>query len=106
MPPEGTPDCSDHLSDEARAELRRLVETLVSMGVISNVDRAVLAAYCQAYGRWVEAEQKLNEALFLFRTASGYVHQWPRSGSRRPHGRGLPSPTWPTSPSRSTRSSS
>lgn len=76
-PPEGTPDCPDHLSEEARAEWHRLVDTLVSMGVISIVDRAVLAAYCQAYGRWVEAEQKLKEAPLLFKTPSGYVQQSP-----------------------------
>lgn len=76
-PPEGTPDCPDHLSEEARAEWLRLVDTLVSMGVITIVDRAVLAAYCQAYGRWVEAEQKLKEAPLLFKTPSGYVQQSP-----------------------------
>ena len=71
MPPEGTPDCPEHLNDEARAERHRLVDTLVGMGVITIVDRAVLAAYCQAYGRWVEAEPKLKETLLLFKTPSG-----------------------------------
>jgi P27 family predicted phage terminase small subunit len=47
------------------------------MGVITIVDRAVLAAYCQAYGRWVEAEEKLKEAPLLFKTPSGYVQQSP-----------------------------
>jgi P27 family predicted phage terminase small subunit len=77
QPPEGTPDCPEHLSAEARAEWYRLVDTLVSMGVISIVDRAVLAAYCQAYGRWVEAEEKLKETPLLFKTPSGYVQQSP-----------------------------
>lgn len=76
-PPEGTPDCPDHLSEEAKAEWHRLVDTLVSMGVITIVDRAVLAAYCQAYGRWVEAERKLQETPVLFKTPSGYVQQSP-----------------------------
>jgi P27 family predicted phage terminase small subunit len=76
-PPEGTPDCPEHLGEEARAEWYRLVDTLVSMGVITIVDRAVLAAYCQAYGRWVEAEQKLQETPVLFKTPSGYIQQSP-----------------------------
>ncbi len=76
-PPEGTPDCPDHLSEEAKAEWHRLVDTLVGMGVITIVDRAVLAAYCQAYGRWVEAERKLQETPVLFKTPSGYVQQSP-----------------------------
>lgn len=77
IPPEGIPDCPNHLSEEARAEWHRLVDTLVGMGVISIVDRAVLAAYCQAYGRWVEAEEKLKETPVLFKTPSGYVQQSP-----------------------------
>lgn len=77
VPPEGVPDCPEHLNDEARAEWHRLVETLVGMGVITVVDRAVLAAYCQAYGRWVEAEEKLKETPLLIRTPSGYVQQSP-----------------------------
>lgn len=77
IPPEGAPDCPEHLSDEARVEWYRLVDTLVGMGVITIVDRAVLAAYCQAYGRWVEAEQKLKETPLLFKTPSGYVQQSP-----------------------------
>jgi P27 family predicted phage terminase small subunit len=80
VPPEGVPDCPEHLSEEARAEWHRLVETLVSMGVITVVDRAVLAAYCQAYGRWVEAEEKLKETPLLIKTPSGYVQQSPWLG--------------------------
>ena len=30
-------------------------------GCLTQVDRAALAAYCQSYGRWVEAERKLAE---------------------------------------------
>jgi P27 family predicted phage terminase small subunit len=77
MPPEGLPDCPPHLGDEARAEWFRLVETLHGMGVITVVDRAVLAAYCQAYGRWVEAEEKLRETPLLIKTPSGYIQQSP-----------------------------
>jgi P27 family predicted phage terminase small subunit len=57
-----------------------MVETLVSMGVITIVDRAVLAAYCQAYGRCVEAEEKLKETPLLIKTLSGYVQQSPWLG--------------------------
>ncbi len=47
------------------------------MGVLTTVDRAALAAYCQAYGRWVEAEEKLKETPTMFRTPGGYVQQSP-----------------------------
>ena len=44
------------------------------------LDRAALAAYCQAYGRWVEAEERLRETPMLFKTPSGYVQQSPWLG--------------------------
>jgi P27 family predicted phage terminase small subunit len=50
------------------------------MGVLTTIDRAALAAYCQSYGRWVEAEQKLKETPALLKTPSGYVQQSPWVG--------------------------
>lgn len=77
VPPRELPDCPAHLSEEARAEWDRLVDVLHDMGVITVIDRAVLAAYCQAWGRWVEAEEKLKETPLLIRTPSGYIQQSP-----------------------------
>lgn len=76
-PPRDLPRCPSHLGAEARREWRRLVGVLHDMGVITVIDRAVLAAYCQAWGRWVEAETKLKESPLLIRTPSGYVQQSP-----------------------------
>ena len=53
------PDAPPHLSPEAREEWDRLAEELYGLGILSAIDRAALAAYCQAYGRWVEAEREL-----------------------------------------------
>jgi P27 family predicted phage terminase small subunit len=47
------------------------------LGVVTVLDRAVLAGYCQAYGRWVEAERKLQETPALLKMPSGYVQQNP-----------------------------
>jgi P27 family predicted phage terminase small subunit len=47
------------------------------MGVLTTVDRAGFAAYCQCYGRWVEAEQKLKETPLFFKTQTGYTQQSP-----------------------------
>ena len=41
------------------------------------MDRAVLAAYAQAYGRWREAEKKVNELGFVVKTAMGNLVQNP-----------------------------
>lgn len=45
--------------------------------MLTQVDRAALAAYCQAYGRWVEAEEKLKETPALVKMPSGYIQQNP-----------------------------
>lgn len=55
------PDCPAHLSPEAKKEWRRVAPELLKMRIITEIDRAALAAYCQAYGRWVEAEQRIKE---------------------------------------------
>jgi P27 family predicted phage terminase small subunit len=47
------------------------------LGIISDLDRAALAAYCQAYGRWVEAERKLKETPPLIKLPSGIIQQSP-----------------------------
>ena len=77
LPPDALPDCPPHLGVEARAEWDRLAETLWRMGVVTTVDRAALAAYCQSWGRWVEAEEKLRATPMLLKTATGYVQQSP-----------------------------
>ena len=76
-PPGSRPSCPSHLSATAKAEWKRLARTLNDMGVLTQVDRAALAAYCQAYGRWVEAERQLAETPTLLRTPAGYVQQSP-----------------------------
>ncbi|MCA3380174.1 MAG: phage terminase small subunit P27 family [Roseomonas sp.] len=55
------PSPPPHLSDEAKVEWGRVSEELYKIGLLSGVDRAALAAYCQAYARWVQAERAIAE---------------------------------------------
>jgi P27 family predicted phage terminase small subunit len=50
---------------------------LTVLRILTELDRAALAAYCQAYGRWVEAERKLRETPMLLKLPSGFVQQNP-----------------------------
>lgn len=75
--PDGLPSCPDHLGTTARVEWERLALVLFDIGVLTMADRAALAAYCQCYGRWVEAEEKLQVSPLLLKTPSGYVQQSP-----------------------------
>jgi P27 family predicted phage terminase small subunit len=76
-PPGGQPTCPAHLSPTAKAEWKRLASDLNAIGLLTLIDRAALATYCQSYGRWVEAERKLTETPPLLKTPAGYVQQSP-----------------------------
>jgi P27 family predicted phage terminase small subunit len=61
-PPLAEPTPPPHLSDDAKVEWGRVMAHLLRCGLMSEIDRAGLAAYCQAYGRWVQAERALDAA--------------------------------------------
>ena len=48
-----------HLSDEAKVEWGRMSEKLYRLGLLTDLDVSMLAGYCQAYGRWVQAERAI-----------------------------------------------
>lgn len=83
--PAGSPDMPEWLHPYAKEEWARIVPLLVRMGVISRVDRAAVAAYCQAYGRWQLAEEKFTKLTkaddatggFLIKTQAGNAIQHP-----------------------------
>ena len=70
------PSCPEHLTAPAARGSGGGWRGLRETGVLTAIDRAALAAYCQAYGRWVEAEERMRDTL-LFKTPSGYVQQSP-----------------------------
>ena len=57
--------CPNHLSEIARQEWNRIATDH------PTADTTTLAAYCAAYGRWVDAEQKINEFGVVIKTKSG-----------------------------------
>ncbi len=66
-----------------------MANLLHSIGVLTTLDRAAFAVYCQAYGRWVRAERALEamavkepatQAL-LMKTKSGNLIQNPLVGT-------------------------
>lgn len=50
---------------------------LVALGMMTQIDRSGLAAYCQAYARWVEAEESLAKRGTIVKTKAGNVIQNP-----------------------------
>src|SRR4030042_1883827 len=55
------PSCPPHLSEDAKREWERVVPLLEKLGLLSEIDRGALALYCQAWGRWLEAEEALKK---------------------------------------------
>lgn len=55
------PSCPRHLKGEARKEWRRITEELARYSMISNVDRGALAMVCTLWGRYVAAEEMIEE---------------------------------------------
>ena len=80
VPPK-RPTAPPFLSDDARAEWDRVCETLYTVGLVTALDAAALAAYCAAYGRWAQAERALRDAEndenggLVTRTATGNIIQ-------------------------------
>ena len=83
------PEPPDHLYDEAVAEWKRVAPVLYKSGVLTTVDRTVLAAYCQCYARWIHAEEalavmasrdRLKTGGLVLQTANGNFVQNPLVG--------------------------
>lgn len=74
------PPCPKHLQGEAKKEWNRITRQLLILGLLTEVDRAALAAYCQCWARWVEAEEELRKPdhRMVTTTESGYpvVSPW------------------------------
>lgn len=74
-PAVGIPDCPDHLTDLAKAEWARISKELVALGLLTQLDRSALAAYCQCYARWANAETQIKKTADLGKTKKGAVIQ-------------------------------
>ena len=77
-PEKKAPSCPKWLEPEARKEWKRLAKKMEQMGILTEVDMAAFAGYCQAYARWREAEEFLSQHGTIFKTPSGYVQQVPQ----------------------------
>lgn len=73
------PTCPAFLGSVARQEWRRISRHLVTAGLVTQLDRAVLAGYCQAWGEWAQLELRCRELqkdkgadALIDRTPSGY----------------------------------
>ena len=71
------PRCPQHLDTEARKEWRRIVPELEQLGLLTILDRAALALYCQAWSRWVRASREIDENGEILESKNGKPVQSP-----------------------------
>lgn len=78
--PADMPECPDRLSDSAKVEWHRIAGELHKAGVITRVDMAILAAYCDAYARWLDILDELDSGELTYTTDKGNLVQSPLVG--------------------------
>jgi P27 family predicted phage terminase small subunit len=78
----------DFIDRGARREWRRLAPELSRVGLLTEIDRAALAAYCQSYSQWTAAQNALAKMAamdsvtygMLVKTTNGNAVQNPLLG--------------------------
>lgn len=71
-PNEAVPSCPDFVTGVARAEWERVTPHLAAVGLLTQIDQASLAGYCQAYQRWVDAERTIAKFGTIVKTPNGF----------------------------------
>ena len=76
-PEPAIPDCPPELGPVAQREWQRLAGELSALQLLTNLDRAALAAYCGAYALWAEATENIQKYGTMVKSPSGYPIQSP-----------------------------
>lgn len=71
------PDPPEHLSEAAREHWHQIAHELAEVGILTVLDQDALALYCEAYARWVNANQQIQQFGPLVKAPSGYPMQSP-----------------------------
>lgn len=77
MPPIEAPEPPAVLSEAAREEWGRVAKVLARFNMLTVLDRAALAAYCEAYAMWTEAVTAIRRYGTIVKSPSGYPIQSP-----------------------------
>lgn len=65
------PDKPEHLKGAAAEEWDRVTAELKEIGVISQIDRPAISAYCYYYGQWLEADKIIREEGMMATNGNG-----------------------------------
>jgi P27 family predicted phage terminase small subunit len=76
-PEPALPDCPPELSAVAQTEWTRVISELAKLNLMTNLDRAALAAYCGSYAIWASATEQLNKYGTVVKSPQGFPIQSP-----------------------------
>jgi P27 family predicted phage terminase small subunit len=74
------PACPAWLSDNAKKEWNRIVKEMGSLGIITTLDRTVLAMHCQYIADYLEAKKIIDDEGMTNKTSNGNIIQHPAVG--------------------------
>jgi len=61
------PECPDWLLDDAKEEWKTMSIMLEKLGMLTFIDKAAFAGYCQAYAKWKKAEEFIKKFGFTYK---------------------------------------
>jgi P27 family predicted phage terminase small subunit len=76
-PDANIPECPPELGPLAQQEWYRLVGELAALRLLTNLDRAALAAYCGAYALWAESTEAIQKYGAMIKSPTGFPIQSP-----------------------------
>lgn len=80
-PPTAIPDAPKCLDSVGKREWKRITAELYRLGLVTALDMAALAGYCQAFSTWYQAAKELKtEKNLTVMTEKGNVIQHPLVG--------------------------
>lgn len=77
MPEAAIPDAPETLSPEARREWQRMAGQLCDLGLLTEIDRAALAMYCEFWADFTEASEMVEKQGKVIKTKAGNVIENP-----------------------------
>ena len=61
------PKCPGWLLDDAKEEWKQMSSALEKLGMLTFIDKAAFAGYCQAYAKWKKAEEFIKKFGFTYK---------------------------------------
>ena len=76
-PEPGIPTCPSWLSPVAKREWKRVTPELARLGLLTKLDRNILAGYCAAYALWQQTQEVLSKQGTVYVTTKGKLEPRP-----------------------------